>query len=162
MERVMKILPDMIALMAGGLLAIVICELAQRLVRFKRFATAWILMFVPFGLLLPSVLRVMIFPYTGAMSGMSYIATAVATFVAMIFLCRHVLLDCGGGYASTKAIHLLPDRLLHSGYYVPVLHCQRCQRPHYWVITLPMGVRKCRLSSPKLRLKTPQSRRLFR
>jgi len=97
MERVMKILPDMIAMMAGGLLAIVICELAQRLVRFKRFATAWILMFVPFGLLLPSVLRVMIFPYTGAMSGMSYIATAVATFVAMIFyvgtFCWTVVVD---------------------------------------------------------------------
>lgn len=97
MERVMRILPDMIALMAGGLLAIVICELVQRLVRFKRFATAWILMFVPFGLLMPSVLRVVVFPYTGVMSGMSYIATAVATFVAMIFyvgtFCCAVVVD---------------------------------------------------------------------
>lgn len=97
MERVMKILPDMIALMAGGLLAIVICELVLRLVRFKRFATAWILMFVPFGLLMPSVLRVVVFPYTGVMSGMSYIATAVATFVAMIFyvgtFCWAVVVD---------------------------------------------------------------------
>ncbi|MDF7563536.1 hypothetical protein NQ071_22860 [Escherichia coli] len=85
MERVMKILPDAVALVAGGLLAMVICEVLQRLVKFKRFATAWMLMFVSFGLLMPSILRVLIFPYTGAMSGMNYIATAVATFVAMIF-----------------------------------------------------------------------------
>jgi hypothetical protein len=85
MERVIKILPDMIALVIGGLLAIVICELIQRLFRFKRFATVWILTFVPFGLLTPPVLRVLLFPYTGVMSGISYIATAVATFVAMIF-----------------------------------------------------------------------------
>lgn len=41
-------------------------------------------MFVPFGLLMPSVLRVVVFPYTGVMSGMSYIATAVETSVRVI------------------------------------------------------------------------------
>lgn len=85
MEPVMKILPDAVALVAGGLLAMVIFEVLQRLVKFKRFTTAWMLIFVPVGLLMPSVLRVLIFPYTGAMSGMNYIATTVATFVAMIF-----------------------------------------------------------------------------
>lgn len=93
----MKILPDVIALVAGGTLAIVICELLQRLIKFKRFTTAWILIFVPFGLIMPSVIRILVFPYTGVMSGMNFITTGAATLVAIIFylgtFCGTVLTD---------------------------------------------------------------------
>ncbi|MEB7500979.1 hypothetical protein NGC23_12365 [Leclercia pneumoniae] len=97
MERITIILADMIALVVGGLLSIIICEIAQRLVGFKRFATGRIMLFVPFGLLMPPVLRLVVFPYTGVMSGMGYITTAVATLVAIIFyvgtFCWTVLRD---------------------------------------------------------------------
>lgn len=97
MERVMGMLPDVIALFAGGLLTFVICELMQRLVKFKRFATAYLFTFVSFGLLMPSVIRVLVFPYMGVMSGMSYITTAAATLVAIIVyvgtFCWAVLTD---------------------------------------------------------------------
>lgn len=96
-ERVIRILPDVIALVAGSLLTFTICELMQRLVKFKRFATAYLFTFVPFGLLMPSVIRVVVFPYIGVMSGMSYITTAAATLVAIIFyvgtFCWAVLTD---------------------------------------------------------------------
>lgn len=97
MERVMMILPDVIALAAGGLLTLAISELMQRLVKFKRFSTAYLFTFFPFGLLMPSLIRMLVFPYVGVMSGMRYITTAAATVVAMIFyvgtFCWTVLTD---------------------------------------------------------------------
>jgi hypothetical protein len=79
------ILPNVLALVAGGLLSILLCELIKRVGRLKRFGIWYTVLFMPLVLFTPAIIYLYLFPYSGVMNGMTYFPALLATAVGLLF-----------------------------------------------------------------------------
>lgn len=77
-------LADIISILAGGIVTLIFCELLTRhtrIVRFKVLYSAFFFFCVTF---MPSILRVIAFPYNGALAGMTFIVTLLGTLAGIL------------------------------------------------------------------------------
>lgn len=86
-------LPNIIALLAGGFISWLLCEAFKKIFNLVRFGKLYTLLFLCFITLLPCIAYVYIFPYSGVLSGMTYIFTMIAScfgftgYLIIFFIC---------------------------------------------------------------------------
>lgn len=85
MDRVLKILPDIITLIVSGGVVFIITECFCRLTRLKRFGSFYTILSGLLLIIMPVIVHDISFAYFGSLSGMGYMMSFMASIVGMVF-----------------------------------------------------------------------------